>query len=201
MTAAEKQAAEMAALQELVMHPSEFLRKNSVTPGNAAGGSAAGPANYLMKVEDGAVISRPGSILGNFNRHTGKRFKIHSLAVNGGTPFQAIYIPVQPSNIAFNPYPLNTTGCNLMITTQLSGCCIVIFPGAGTVSVAHLQPTGETGDALRNRLKGMGLKVYGITDYAGFRAAFIGVRKGGEWKFYAQTQDAHFNVQGLKKLD
>jgi hypothetical protein len=187
---------EAQAIQMLATQPLEFLRKNSLTP-YAAGG--AGVQTYYM-VDTGAVIQRPGSRLGNLNTHAGQRFQARPNGAMGGHPFQALHIPVQPSNIAINAFPLHTVGTNLMITTQLTGCCIVMVPGAGTYSVAHLQPTGETGVQLRQRLAAQKIKVYGATDYAPGRGVLVGVRSGGQWSFYTQTQDAHFNVTGVKQL-
>jgi hypothetical protein len=59
-----------------------------------------------------------------------------------------LHIDVKPSNVAIHAFPLTGIGASLMFTTQLTGCCIVMIPGGGTWSVAHLQPTGETGEAL-----------------------------------------------------
>ena len=78
-----------------------------------------------------------------------------------------------------------------MITTQLTGCCIVMVPGGGTWSVAHLQPTGENGVQLRQRLGTKGLKGYGATDYAGGRAALVGVRINSNWHFCCKNYQGH----------
>lgn len=187
---------ESEALQMLASRPLEFLRKNSLTPYTVPGGSRV--CTFYMK--EHGTIQRPGSRLGNLNPHEGQRFQARPGPEMGGTPFQAVNIAVQPSNIAINPLPLHTVGCNLMLTTQLSGCCIVMIPGGGTFSVAHLQPTGETGADLRRRLSGLGMKVYGATDYAGGRAVVVGARIGGTWGFYAQTQDGNFNVTSARQL-
>src|SRR5215510_11550730 len=167
---------EMAALQMLQTTPLEFLRKNSITPYAAPG--AAGIHTFYM-VDANQQIQRPGKLLGNLKMHHGQRFQVRANAVMGGIPFHAVHIPVQPSNIAINAFPLPADGPGIMITTQLTGCCIVMVPGGDTWSVAHLQPTGETGKELRERLADNGLKVYGATDYAGNRAALVGVRISG----------------------
>lgn len=88
-----------------------------------------------------------------------------------GMPFQALHIGVKPGNAAIHAFPLTGTGASLMFTTQLTGCCIVMIPGGGTWSVAHLQPTAETGEALRNRLKARHFQVYGVGDYKGIGRA------------------------------
>ena len=178
---------EAQALQMLQMNPMEMLRKNSITPGTITQGLApvaAGLYTYYMVKDEGKQIKRPGSIMGNLRTKTGDRFKILPASALGGAgfPFHALHIPVQPSNIPINAYPLSTVGSGLMITTQLTGCCIVMVPGGGTWSVAHVQPTKgfESGLELQTRLAGAGVKVYGINDYVGGgRAALIGVREGG----------------------
>ncbi len=189
---------ESQALQVLATRPLEFLRKNSLTP-YADPAGIAGLHTFYMR-DTGAIIQRPGSRLGNLNPHDGQRFQVRPDGLMGGVPFQAIHIPVQPSNVAIHALPLHGAGTNLMITTQLTGCCIVMVPGAGTYSVAHLQPTGESGMQLRARLAAQNIKVYGVTDYAPGRGVLVGVRLAGQWSFYTQTQDANFNVTGAKQL-
>ncbi len=184
------------ALQMLATRPLEFLQKNSFTP-HAVVGKIGAQTFYMA--DKGGEIKRVGTIRSG-NLYSGQRFVAYASATEGAIPFHAIHIPVQPSNVAINAYPLHTAGTNLMLTTQLTGCSIVMIPDSGSYKVAHLQPTGETGDALRNRLKGLKYKVYGITDYTGFRAVVVGVRQGGTWNFYAQTQDPQFNVTGAKQL-
>jgi hypothetical protein len=188
---------ETEAIIMLQTSPKNFLRKNSITPYSAEG--ITGTHTFYM-VDTQVQIQRPGKLLGNLMTHQGQRFQVRPDGRSGGTPFHAMHIPVQPSNIAINAFPLPVLGTGLMITTQLTGCCIVMVPGAGTWSVAHLQPTGETGVQLRQRLGEIGLKVYGASDYAGRRAAVVGVRMNSTWKFYTQTQDAYFNVLGVKEL-
>lgn len=191
------------ALQLLQTQPMEVLRKNSVTPFTIMVGGAPVPAGvytYHMVEDALAQIHRPRNLSGNLMPKAGQRFKIQASASPNSIPFHAIHIPVQPSNIPINAYPLDIVGPGLMITTQLTGCCIVMVPGGGTWSVAHLQPTGENGAALQARLAQAGVKVYGANDYAGNRAALVGVREAGNWSFYVQTQDANFNVLKVKKL-
>jgi len=188
---------ETEAIQMLQTRPMEFLRKNSITP-YAAPGNAGIHQFYMVDTQQ--QIQRPGSRLGTFRTHDGQRFQVRPNNIMGGSPFNAVHIPVQPSNIAINAFPLPLHGAGIMITTQLTGCCIVMVPGAGTWSVAHLQPTGENGVQLRQRLARNRIKVYGATDYAGNRAALIGVRIDMNWEFYTQKQDANFNVHSVKKL-
>ena len=208
MTQSEKTALEVKALQDLQLDPLKFLRKNSVTPANAAG-TTAGLSDYYMVLDSfeavgdpttlhAISIKRPGAFLGNMHKQQGYKYKIKSHG--GGTRFQAIYIPVQPSNVAINPFPLGTTGASFMITTQLTGCCIVMVPQGASWGVAHLQPINEDGIELRKRLSALGIRVYGATDYSGGRATLIGVRQAGNWDFYTQILDSNFNVISYKKL-
>jgi hypothetical protein len=189
---------EPEAIQMLQIQPLEFLRKNSLTPVRAVG--VTGLHTFYMK-DLAANITRPGKFLGNLSAHGGQRFKLCHNNADGGTPFQALHIDVKPSNVAIHAFPLTGIGASLMFTTQLTGCCIVMIPGGGTWSVAHLQPTGETGEALRNRLKAQHFQVYGVGDYTGVgRAVLVGVREGGVWHFYNQMQDAYYNVKAAAKL-
>jgi hypothetical protein len=178
--------------------PLEFLRKNSITPVAAVG--VRGLHTFYMK-DLNANITRPGKFLGRLNLHEGQRFRVCHNNALGGTPFQALHIDVQPSNVPIHALPLAGIGAGLMFTTQLTGCCIVMIPGGGTWSVAHLQPTGESGAELRNRLRAQHFQVYGVGDYTGAgRAVLVGAREGGVWHFYSQMQDAYYNVTGAKQL-
>lgn len=188
---------ETQAIQMLQTRPMEFLGKNCITPYAARG--AAGVRTFYM-VDSLQQVQRPGTRMGNLRTHHGQRFQVRADNVIEGSPFNAVHIPVQPSNMPINAFPLPGHGPGIMITTQLTGCCIVMVPGGGTWSVAHLQRTGENGVQLRLRLANAGIKVYGATDYVGGRAALIGVRINLNWEFYAQKQDVNFNVLSVKKL-
>jgi hypothetical protein len=112
---------------------------------------------------------------------------------------------VKTSDIAINAFPLPLQGPGIMITTQLTGCCIVMVPGLGTWSVARLERTGEDGLLLRKRLPAIGSKVYAATDHEGGRGALVGVRIGSKWDFPSETgyelqRDEHkevINILGL----
>ncbi|TDO97905.1 hypothetical protein [Marinomonas balearica] len=172
------------AVNALINNPLAFLRKNALTP-YAAPGRAAGTVQYRMVSTDDAV-TRPGTVLGNLNTHNdGQRFKMRADNVEQGVNFQAVYIPVQNSDTLSFPHPLPNNGPRVMVTTQLTGCCMLMVKMGNVVGVSHLQPTGETGNALHARL-GANLKVYGRPDYGNSRALFIGIRTGTRWRFYAQ---------------
>jgi hypothetical protein len=192
---------EIEAIIMLQTRPLDFLRKNAITPITMPG--PAGIRIFYMTDVPGPPIQRPGKLLGNLSTHEGQRFRVGDSQANGGTPFNAVCIPVQESNIPINPFPLPLQGPGVMITTQLTGCCIVMIHGAGTWSVAHLHPQDETGFELRQRLSNHGLKVYGATDYSiavPSRAALVGVRINSNWGFYTQIQDGFYNVMSVNKL-
>lgn len=110
---------ETEAIQTLQTRPIEFLRKNSIAPSAAPG--VAGIHNFYM-VDTLQQIQRPGRQLGNLRMHQGQRFQVRANNIMGGSPFNAVHIPVQPSNIAINTFPLPVHGPGIMITTQLTGC-------------------------------------------------------------------------------
>lgn len=189
---------EIEAIHMLQARTAEFLRKCSFDAQALAGGPAGVGTFYMKDKLENRM--HPGKHLGNLSRKDGQRFQAQNDAFHGGTAFQAINIPVRPSNVAIHALPLPTVGAHVMLTTQLTACSIVMIPGAGTFSVAHLQPTGETGAQLRQRLKTAGLKVYGMGDWGVGRATVVGVRLAGSWRFFAQAQDANFNVMSVKEL-
>ena len=188
------------AYQMLQLNPMEMLSKYAVRTAGMHGAPAGIESFSMLKVPLAPSIKLPSKFKGNFGLEDGVHFR-----------FNAIHIPVQPSNIPYRPYPLNTDGPGLMITVQLTGCCIVMIPGDGTWMVAHLQPTGENGKELQARLAAdralahAGVKVYGAKDYqfddlSSVNAALIGVREEGNWNFYVQKRDMNSNVVSVKRL-
>lgn len=91
-----------------------------------------------------------------------------------------------------------TDACDLMITSQLSGCCMIL---EGTSRIAHVWPHTskcqctqkdlplESGSEVQDRLAANypGCKLYGIKNYVQTYAYVIGVNDGN-WKFYAQER-------------
>lgn len=201
MTTAERNSLQIYALQELIVNTRAFLQKNTIVPGNAAG-TNFGVADYAIDVEDG-YIRRPGSILGKYKMHLGLKYKIKNPnQLPNGFRFKAVYLPVQQSNTNFVTVTLPNSGegTNLMITTQLTGCSVIIDRNGNSVNVAHIQPNGETGIQLQNRLTTLGHNVFGAIDYPNDRAIVIGTRSKSVWNFFAQVQDANFNVRRVKIL-
>ncbi|MGV2334359.1 MAG UNVERIFIED_CONTAM: hypothetical protein LVR18_09665 [Planctomycetaceae bacterium] len=94
------------------------------------------------------------------------------------------------------PYVLDGTGPDLMVTGQLSGCVFVVQQMPTGLVVAHIQPGGnrQSGDVLRETIRLMGrfrghgrvTKVFGIGKDYSVRAHVVGIRTGGTWHLYAQ---------------
>ncbi len=130
----------------------------------------------------------------------------------GGHAFQAhsIHMDVGTGNMGF--YRLGAAGPTVMITGQLSGCSFVMSPvAAGVVDVAHVQPQGQTGQALQATLAAAvpNAEIYGAAgtggnyDSADRRASIVGVRFGGAWRIYAQKQDAlagHYRLKSVYQI-
>lgn len=90
---------------------------------------------------------------------------------------------------------------DLMLTTQLSGCCMILDDSGTIPKIAHVWPHTtacqcangskdyESGADVQTRLANLypTCKLYGINDYIRSAAYVIGVNKGG-WHFYAQER-------------
>lgn len=189
---------ETQAIQMLHNKPLDFLREHSVVPYSAADRQAL--ICTLHMINTSTPIKRPGK------RHIAcaddqvSCFKVRTNSLQGGQPFQAIYLPVQPSNIAINPFTPDDTGINLVIAAQSSGCCIVMVPFAGSDALACLQPHGESEQDLLNRLARAGIKVFRPPDCPAAHGVIIGVRHDADWHFYVQRLDARFNVIDAEAL-
>lgn len=105
-------------------------------------------------------------------------------------------------------YTLDGGGPDIVVTGSLTGCSIVALRHAGTLLVAHIRPmrnivrggvqthTNVSGLTLETELSnhgrfaghpGSALTVYGASRYPSHRATVVGVRKGAEWRLYAQS--------------
>ena len=84
-----------------------------------------------------------------------------------------------------NFYELNTQS-TLMLTTQLSGCCVVLDK-TGPLKIAHVRPDqGSDGNALQDSLDQYPNR-FGKRDYHSNYCYIIGVYSGG-WRFFAQRR-------------
>jgi hypothetical protein len=167
-----------------------FLREHAFTPGVNQG--INGETNFFMSMAD---------MTQNIEGNVTERFRAYTSDMFGGIQFHAFALPVQDvgdlNNLVINFYQLPLDGVDLMITTQLSGCCIVIAPNEGAFNVAHLRPVnGVNGSDLQNSVQAEGRFCYGRNNYNdAFHAAMVGVRaEEGDWSFFTQTQDVHYNV-------
>jgi hypothetical protein len=174
--------------------------------------SASGIKPY--RIEDtGDVGFRGGTILGNLNTHATQKFRIWSQG--GGFLENAHHIQMVPSNVApIVLHQLPNDGQHvLMFTGGLSGCSFIVNAQGGSIACAHLQPIGETGQALHNRLKALNAytAVYGRNDYDHTNAggghdrqvAVVGVFRNGQWKVYAQKNEfggAHLTIRKVKRI-
>jgi hypothetical protein len=194
------------AYAALVAHPRAFLRRYGVTI--TADPGVSGIYNYYLK--NAGAAQRPGRVLRTLRMHATERFRIDRQNTPGSHPFQAYSIQMVPSNApgAIVLYQLPAAaGPNIMVTGGLSGCSFLINDlGGGAVECAHLEPHGETGVQLNNRLIGpphafdvvYGRNSYGHTqnNVAGLydrSVSVIGVRAGGAWRIYAQKYDPYTN--------
>ncbi len=184
------------AYNTLVANPGEFLKRYAIRIFGAT--AASGQANYVMVNRVGAA-SRPGSILGTLHMHGTESFEIRAQAVAVGLVgklFVAHSIHMDVGAAAMGFYRLGPLGPNIMLTGQLSGCSFVMLPvGPGQLDVAHVQPQGQTGQALYGQVTGAlpNALVYGASGTSGNydsvdrRASIVGVRGGnGEWRIFAQ---------------
>lgn len=78
---------------------------------------------------------------------------------------------------------------DVMLTSELSGCCVVLEP-TNPPKIAHVWPEkGEDGGAIQRELQAThkGCRFYGKNDYTREYAYVIGIRRGS-WRFYAQER-------------
>lgn len=203
----------LQALQALSLHPKTFLERHPVRI--AGQNQPSGVLMYQFNSRNlGASTQRPGSILRTHRMHGTEAFSIDTMP--GGTAFLAHSVQMVSSAIA--PIALYTLpaagGPNIMVTGALSGCSFIANAGAaGGVDCAHLQPIGETAQQLQTRLSPNYTVVYGVHDYAhtvvmpdGPRrdrnVTILGVRRGGQWKIYAQKLDIlnSYSIRSVQRI-
>jgi hypothetical protein len=108
---------------------------------------------------------------------------------------------VQAQHGAPNFYTL-TDQCDFMITSELSGCCLILDRTTSPPGIAHVWPhtavcqcgksgvNVESGEQVQVRLAAQhpNCKLYGKKDYIQVYAYVVGVSRGGHWRFYAQER-------------
>lgn len=213
------------ALALLLADPGTFLRHYYVKCERKTGQN--GIVDYLFQALGSITASgkeefnrtlRPGSILGNLNKHASKNFKFSPAAqkiVPGGigeiAKTSAWHVDVFPSNnIDLSEIPncevLRKGGPSLMLTTLLNGCTFVCQPEKDLVRMTHIQPRATSGKDLEVALSKTGkLKGTSVSSLVSFGAnsgyrsdsedvTIIGVRTGaGNWRVFAQTHPASRN--------
>ena len=84
-----------------------------------------------------------------------------------------------------------TDESDFMITTELSGCCMVLDRSVSPPQIAHCWPdktANEDGNTVQTALEGnINYKLYGKKNYVEDYSYVIGV-KGGAWRFFAQER-------------
>ncbi|MCP5086111.1 MAG: hypothetical protein GY952_04830 [Rhodobacteraceae bacterium] len=81
--------------------------------------------------------------------------------------------------------------CDFMLTTELSGCCMVLDRSVNPPRIAHCWPDkaqGEDGNTVQTSLEGNpNRKLYGKKNYIEDYSYVVGVRSGA-WRFFAQER-------------
>jgi hypothetical protein len=108
--------------------------------------------------------------------------------------------------ITFFPLPGYVANeARLMITTQITGCCLIFIPEGGSFKVAHIQPPkGTRGDLLQKRLKlkYTNAKFYGSENRDLGYGNIIGVLLHDGWNFFKQEHNGGLNGEYInERLD
>lgn len=187
-----------AALAALKQNPEKFLKTYAVTIDESP--LPSGPRTAYLK--NGVIAKRPGSVLGTLRMHKTEQF-IFSVMATDGHGFQCQYVRMDPSNQAIQWYAL-ANAPDVMLTCKLTGCSFAVRQNGPAIEVAHLQPQGESGIALNQRLQTGGQKAYGRLKYdlETRQAHVIGVRRGATWEIYAQKVDKakEVGIRSVTKL-
>jgi len=95
-----------------------------------------------------------------------------------------------------------TDDCSFMITTELSGCCVVLDRTAASPRIAHVWPgQGEDGAVIQDQLAGLHAtcKLYGKRNYVEPYSYVIGVNRGG-WRFFAQERPGGRGIRQASEI-
>jgi hypothetical protein len=201
------------ALATLVRSPASFLRTRPIT---IAGGKTTGP----MKFAFGSLGATKAATTTGFEKY---RIDAGMIAIGVSAPelfdgYNFRMFPMDDSkgtkydNSKIECYQV-PYGHNLLITGQLSGCCIAYFIDGGQIYIAHIQPdpAGSRGDGLNlqkmidasGRFDGhpsQKLSTWGANNYGqGGKATVIGVNSKGGWELFGQVLDS--NAQMVQRVD
>lgn len=201
------------ALATLIRSPLSFLRTRPVT---IAGGKASG----VMKFAFGSLGATRAATATGFEKYRMDAGMV-AIGVNGPETFDAYNFRMFPADDGRGVKYDNTRiesyavpfGQNLLVTGQLSGCCVAYALVGGQLWVAHVQPdpAGSRGDGLQlqglidsaGRFDGhpaIPLNTWGAKDYGqGGKATVVGVNTKGSWELYGQVLDG--NAQRVMRVD
>lgn len=132
--------------------------------------------------------------------------QLQNLGPNESVKFSAYSVEMQTfasvDVTQIKPFILGSSGPDIMVTGQLSGCSFCMMPhkNGQELVCAHIQPQipGNHAKALQESLAKDGrfaglpdgeIVVYGKKDYKDFRTTILGVRKNGRWAIYTQQRD------------
>lgn len=141
---------------------------------------------------------------------------------------RAINVPATSySSVQGNPGQVTATlssidnGCDLMLTTQFTGCCYCFMTSGGNLAAAHIDPqghaTGVTGQTVSQAMRDNGgfqngnggtFQAYGrVADgsaefgypQSATQMIVVAVKRGGAWRVYSQTELA--GALTVRRLD
>jgi hypothetical protein len=217
------------ALNELRTAPENFLRHYMVSiAGGTPGLVPQRHTNFLIEAADGLAFRGFQTGLAGALDKTKDRPQLRIRMVNAGATagpnqavFEAWYIAmsdIEGGPLAHQVSLSGSDGPDIALTSQMSGCTFGIGSAArdGGRLVSHIRPppggqpdvaTYQTMrqaasfgdmDGFFDRLSRPGAASYGNPEN---RATIIGVRRGGNWRFYAQVYHLHnrqlFKVEAL----
>lgn len=185
-----------AALNQLRAQPVTWLQANPMTV--YANGSSIKPSTFFIA-------------------HDGRKYKVAPQKYGfGGDAFAAWHVPVDSSsNVTFSSLtavPVSRQGGpDIVLTTQLTGCCFACASNNDMVFMQHVQPQGTTPAKLASDMGGgsfsgvgpiqMAFGSDGVSyDNAKNRVIIVGLRTQRTWRIYAQIQDSAFNVLTARKI-
>lgn len=191
------------ALRELLANPRNFLRRYPIEIDESRQGGLI--TAYMI---NGGKGKRPGSILKTNNMHDTEGFAFKTTGeprettVQTRVQFQAYYVPMLASN-QVTQWTQIGNAADVMLTCKLTGCSFVCRVNNGVLEAAHLQPQGESGLQLNTRLQGNGQHAWGRLkyDFDSRTVSIIGVRRGGQWKIYAQKlEKGTWNILSVHRV-
>jgi hypothetical protein len=193
-----------AALAALMRSPESFLRTRVLS---INGGATSGVTEYVMgstghNATTGFEKYRLGVGLAAGATETHK-FQAHNLRMIPATEeVDYTRIPGYPA----------THAVPIVLTGQLSGCCLCYASTGAGLMLAHIQPQpqGGRGDGVKmqNDIDATGafggvnaaLETWGAKDYGqGGKASVVAVYSKGAWQLFGQVQDG--NATAVARLD